>query len=373
MKIQYLKRGKLWIWRAYLPNPVTGQKQDYKSKGFPTKKEAQTDAEAMLKNYLNGSLALPTKMTFEELCEEWIRAKRNELHKRSSVYYLEDQRKALNNYFGKVLIKDISPILVQNYYSSLKEQDRPLSSGTINNRAKALKSVLKFGVQMRLLNNNPAEGIKPPKTHKKQINPWTKEEFGSFYAEIKKHRLFAFYRLSAFTGARRGELLALRRSDIDFVKQEITISKTRNRYKREIIEQNLTKSDLPRTISIDAETCQILKDHIKQMTQEASTSPFPLLVSDYLFVQEDGSPIDPSTPSNLFYKTWKRLGLRSQRLHDLRHFHATELIRSGANILEVRDRLGHSSIEITLGIYGHLRPEDRSEIAENFAKVLNLK
>lgn len=373
MKITYIKRGQGWVWRAYLLNPMTGQKQDHKSKGFPTKKEAIKDAEEMLRNYLDGRITLPSKITFEELADQWLRAKRAELSKRSSILFNEDQTKALTNHFGKILIKDLSPLLVQNYYSTLKEQGRPLSSKTIEHRAKVLKSILRFAVQMRLLNNNPAEGIKSPKTHKKQIEPWTQEEFARFYAEIKKHRLFAFYRLSAYTGARRGELLALKRSDIDFVKQEITISKTRGRYAREVIETNLTKTDLPRTITLDPDTCDILRDHIKRMTLEASSSPFPYSNSDaYLFVQEDGSPIDPSHPSNLFTKVSKRLGLPPQRLHDLRHFHATELIRSGANILEVSDRLGHSSIEITLGVYGHIRPEDRSEIAEKFAKVLNL-
>ena len=372
MKINYIKRGQGWIWRAWLLNPATGQKQDHKSKSFPTKKEAQRDADEMLRNYLDGRLTLPSKLYFEELVDQWLRAKRAELTKPSSIFFNEDQAKALVNYFGKILIKDLSPLLVQNYYSTLKEQDRPLSSKSIEHRAKVLKSILKFAVQMKLLNNNPAEGIKSPKTHKKQINPWTQEEFACFYAEIKKHRLFAFYRLSAYTGARRGELLALRRADIDFNKQEMTISKTRGRYAREIIETNLTKTDLPRTITLDDDTCQILRDHIKKMTLEATSSPFPYSASGYLFVQEDGSPIDPSHPSNLFTKVSKRLGLPSQRLHDLRHFHATELIRSGANILEVSDRLGQSSIEITLGVYGHIRPEDRSQIAEKFAKVLNL-
>lgn len=373
MKITYIKQGRGYIWRAYLLNPMTGQKQDHKSKSFPTKKEAQKDAEEMLRNYLDGRLTIISKITFDELADQWLRAKRSELSKRSSILFNELQAKALCSHFGKILIKDLSPLLVQNYYSTLKEQDHPLSSKSIEHRAKVLKSILKFAVQMKLLNNNPAEGIKSPKTHKKQIEPWTQEEFARFYAEIKKHRLFAFYRLSAYTGARRGELLALRRSDIDFVKQEITISKTRGRYAREIIETNLTKTDLPRTITLDPDTCQILRDHIKKMTLEASSSPFANSNSDaYLFIQEDGSPIDPSHPSNLFTKVSKRLGLPPQRLHDLRHFHATELIRSGANILEVSDRLGHSSIEITLGVYGHIRPEDRSQIAEKFAKVLNL-
>lgn len=374
MKITYIKQGRGWIWRAYLLNPMTGQKQDHKSKSFPTKKEAQKDSEEMLKNYLDGRITLPSKITFEELADQWLRAKRAELSKRSSILFNEDQTKALTNHFGKILIKDLSPLLVQNYYSTLKEQARPLSSKTIEHRAKVLKSILRFAVQMRLLNNNPAEGIKSPKTHKKQIEPWTQEEFARFYAEIKKHRLFAFYRLSAYTGARRGELLALRRADIDFNKQEMTICKTRGRYQREVIETDLTKTDLPRTVKLDGDTCDILRDHIKRMTLEASSSPFPYSNSDaYLFVQEDGSPIDPSHPSNLFTKVSKKLGLPPQRLHDLRHFHATELIRSGANILEVSDRLGHSSIEITLGVYGHIRPEDRSEIAEKFAKVLNLQ
>jgi len=373
MKITYIKQGRGWIWRAYLLNPMTGQKQDHKSKSFPTKKEAQKDSEEMLKNYLDGRITLPSKITFEELADQWLRAKRAELSKRSSILFNEDQTKALTNHFGKILIKDLSPLLVQNYYSTLKEQARPLSSKTIEHRAKVLKSILRFAVQMRLLNNNPAEGIKSPKTHKKQIEPWTQEEFALFYAEIKKHRLFAFYRLSAYTGARRGELLALRRADIDFNKQEMTICKTRGRYQREVIETPLTKTDLPRTVRLDGKTCDILRDHIKRMTLEASSSPFPYSASGYLFVQEDGSAIDPSHPSNLFTKVSKRLGLPPQRLHDLRHFHATELIRSGANILEVSDRLGHSSIEITLGVYGHIRPEDRSEIAEKFAKVLNLQ
>jgi integrase len=225
---------------------------------------------------------------------------------------------------------------------------------------------------MKMLNNNPAEGVKPPKKHKKQIDPYSRAEFIVFYEAIKSHRLFAFYRLSAFTGARRGELLALRKSDIDFTKKEITINKTRGLAGSEVIEEGLTKTDLPRTISIDEETCQILKDHFKKMTLELSSSPFPLQGSDYVFTQEDGSALYPSTPSNLFLKVIRKVGLRPQRLHDLRHFHATELIRLGANLLDIQFRLGHKDLKMTLGTYGHLRPEDKSRIAEHFAKVMSI-
>lgn len=372
MKITYIKKERGWIWRAYLPDPKSGGRKDFKSKQFPTKRGAEQDAEAMLKNYLGGGFALPSKTTFEQLATQWLRAKRGELSKKSTNYFYNQQVNSLNLYFSKVLIQDISPLMVQDFYSTLKEQDKPLSSGTINHYSKTLKTILKFAVQMKMLNNNPAEGVRPPKTHKTQINPWTRAEFILFYNEIKDHRLFAFYRLSAYTGARRGELLALRKSDIDFTKQEMTISKTRGLAGAEVIEDELTKTDLPRTISIDEETCQILKEHFKKMTLELSSSPFPLQGSDYVFTQEDGSPIYPSTPSSLFSKVSRKVGLRPQRLHDLRHFHATELIRSGFNLLDIQFRLGHTTLEMTMGTYGHLRPEDKSRIAEHFAKVMNI-
>ena len=83
-----------------------------------------------------------------------------------------------------------------------------------------------------------------------------------------------------------------------------------------------------------------------------------------------GLPLDPSTPYQLFKKTAKKLGLRSESLHSIRHLHATELLNSGAGVHLVKDRLGHSDISTTLRIYAHIRPEQKQEVADLFARAI---
>ena len=92
--------------------------------------------------------------------------------------------------------------------------------------------------------------------------------------------------------------------------------------------------------------------------------------ANYIFTRENGLPLDPSTPYQLFKKTAKRIGLRSESLHSIRHLHATELLNSGAGVHLVKDRLGHSDISTTLRIYAHIRPEQKQEVADLFARAI---
>jgi integrase len=151
----------------------------------------------------------------------------------------------------------------------------------------------------------------------------------------------------------------------------VAISKNRTRIGRTVIEQDSTKGgDGQRIVQLDSETLRLVKDHRRRQIEERMKAGSLWQEANYIFTQENGLPLDPSTPYQLFKKTAKRLGLRSESLHSIRHLHATELLNSGAGVHLVKDRLGHSDISTTLRIYAHIRPEQKQEVADLFARAI---
>ena len=204
-----------------------------------------------------------------------------------------------------------------------------------------------------------------------QIMLRTSSELKKLLEELVSHRLFAFFRLLAYTGGRRGEILALRWSDLDFEKATLAISKNRTRIGKTVIEQDSTKGgDGKRIVQLDSETLRLIKDHRRRQIEERMKAGSLWQEANYIFTQENGLPLDPSTPYQLFKKTAKKIGLRSESLHSIRHLHATELLNSGAGVHLVKDRLGHSDISTTLRIYAHIRPEQKQEVADLFARAI---
>jgi len=90
----------------------------------------------------------------------------------------------------------------------------------------------------------------------------------------------------------------------------------------------------------------------------------------YIFVTEIGLPIDYGTPTQLFTKVRKRLGLPDQRFHDLRHFHATQLLRAGTPLHVVAQRMGHRDAMVTATTYAHVTSDQAENVSIVFAKAV---
>jgi integrase len=202
--------------------------------------------------------------------------------------------------------------------------------------------------------------------------PWSFAELREFLDGSRNHRLYFFFRLSAFTGARRGELLALKWSDFDG--KSITISKSRALAGNSVVEQNTTKGGKggQRRVALDPETIQQFTEHRKRQLEERLLEGSAWTETGYIFVQETGAPLDTGTPTHLFRKLSERLGLRGIRLHDLRHLHATELLRLGEPLHVVSDRLGHKDPMVTATIYAHVSNEQGESASNTFANASNL-
>jgi integrase len=193
--------------------------------------------------------------------------------------------------------------------------------------------------------------------------------------------LFAFYHLAAYTGARRGELLNLRWHDVDLASAEINISGSTAVIGGTRIEAT-TKSGRSRTISIDAGTVEVLKEHRSLQAEERLLAgPGWRASDDYVFTTGWGAPVHPDTVSSLVADlikahnaTIRESGsgemLPRARLHDLRHLHATTLLLAGVPVHVVAARLGHADPSVTLRVYAHVIRDQVAQAADIFARSI---
>jgi integrase len=250
--------------------------------------------------------------------------------------------------------------------------ERPLAPSTVHYAGSILKLALNYAVDVDgLLATNPVNKVATPKGASVTPDLWNKEELNRFLKASSGHRLGFYFRLSAFTGARRGELCALRWSDFDG--SLLTISKSRVKAGNEVLELNSTKGGTNgrRTVKVDTDTMELLKAHRKRQIQERMAIGEGWTDTGYVFVREDGLPIDVHTPTHLFRKLSKQAGLAPIRLHDLRHLHATELLRLGIPLHVVAHRLGHRDAMVTATIYAHVTDEQIETASETFALAMN--
>ena len=245
---------------------------------------------------------------------------------------------------------------------------------------KAFNDAMKFeGV----LSSNPADRAKRPRrTSGPSIEVWTADELRLFLGLMADHRLRAFYRLAAYTGARRGELLNLRWADVDWKAPAIRIRGSVGVVDGERIE-GTTKGGKERTVSIDPGTVKELKGHRRRQMTDQSKVGEAWPDSGHVFTTGLGDPIYPDTVTQLMSKVIRAYNvpdptnpektpgvpLPHARLHDLRHVHATMLLVAGVPVHVVAERLGHADPAITLRIYAHVIRRHAAGVADIFASA----
>jgi len=369
--------GRSWSYVLRVPDPSTGKTKPKWIGGFESEKSAKLARDKARVSLSTSSYTSPNKITLGEYLTTWI----NEVHATQlKETTLERYRQVISKYLipelGAIKLQDLRPAHVQGLYSALLTRStitgNALSPQTVTLIGAVLKKAIKYAVEVDgLIAVNPASRIPLPKGKGTIPTPWSIQELNSFLDIARSHRLFFFFRLSAFTGARRGELLALKWSDFDG--SAITISKNRITAGKSVIEQNSTKGGTngQRRVPLDRETIELFNVHrVNQIKERMALGEF-WQETGYVFVQENGLPLYPHTPSDLFKKLLDKAGLRPTRLHDQRHLHATELLRLGEPLHVVANRLGHRDPMVTATIYAHVSNQQAETASNTFANAVN--
>ncbi len=258
---------------------------------------------------------------------------------------------------------------------------RPLSVWTVSHVHRTLRKALADAVHVdQLLAANPAARSKRPRDPGAEpTRVWTADQLDTFLAVARSHRLYGFYRLAAYTGARRGELLYLRWRALELDAAEVTLGGSTAVVRGQRVE-GTTKGGRSRVISIDRETVAALREHHRRQAEERLAAGSAWTDNDGLvFVTKWGEPLYPDTVTALMTKLINSHNkavappaqpLPHARLHDLRHLHATTLLLAGVPVHVVAARLGHADPAVTLRVYSHVLREHAQGVGDVFAQAI---
>lgn len=374
------KRGKKsWEVRAYVgKDPATGKKQYATKTVRGTKKEAEVALGRLVAEIDEGRHAV-SGGTVGELCEKWFAQAEPDLSPSVAPQYRTLLDNRILPRWGDTPLRRLRTADLDLWYSELRRDGRLDGKGGLSaNSVKRIHSVLRRalgqGVKWGWLTTNPAADATLPKVHKQPMTLPDPADVARLIAKAEKvnKALPTYFRLSAATGARRGEMCALRWRNVDIGKRRLTIERGIVARGGELIEKD-TKTHQVRRVSLDEATVAVLERHRDRCEQLAADCGIELSDDAYLFSHEvDFSrPWRPNYATLAFGRLRDDLDLDGVKLHHLRHFSATQLLSLGIDVRTVSGRLGHANASTTLDIYAQFVEQSDEKAADALGALLD--
>lgn len=291
---------------------------------------------------------------------------------------LNDTAAALRSEFEETahISKDtLASLLRRHAAAEVGEGPAPgLDRRTVNYVHTILHRAFRDAVRWGRLARNPADAADPPRGQPKSdaIKTWDADTVRTFLATTKEagDRLHPLWVLLATTGMRRGEALGLRWTDVDLDSGRLHLVQTIISVRGKVMVGEPKTLRGRRPIALDPATVTVLKAHRKAMLEERMQLGAAFTDEGLVFHRPDGRCLRPEGVSDTFKRTVRRLDLPPLTLKGLRHTWATLALESGIHPRVVQERLGHSTIAITLGIYSHVAPTLHDEAAELVADLI---
>ena len=366
-----------YLFQTYLGiDPLTGKERRTTRRGFKTMKEAkQAERNLLLDVEENG---LPSNQsdgfqdpTFEELAQLWLENYKTTVKPSTFENVKSKVEKMTEEHFKELKLKKITVAYCQRVVIELSK-----TYVLYNHYLSVINRIFKYAVLMDVLNSNPFDKVIKPKSRQTQRkgNFLTKEELKEFLKLAQTATLSYFFplvHLMSYTGLRQGEALALKWSDIDFENKKITVNKTAARIKeRQTLQTPKTKNS-KRVISIDSATLSILKswkkDQIKIYFKNGKHFGGD---ENFIFTNNRGDWVHIHNFIRYFKRFIADHKLKPITPHGLRHTHASLLFSAGVEPKNISDRLGHSTVQITLDLYTHITEEQRTDTVDKLLEYM---
>jgi len=303
-------------------------------------------------------------VTFSQLLDRWlVECERMELSPTTMRSYRSQVERLLRPKLGGIHASRLTAKHLDDLYGSMRADGK--SPKTIRNFHATVSSALHQAERWGWVRKNVAELAKPPRVSQRRLRPPSVDAVRSIIeaAEARDARLAPLLMLAALTGMRRGELCALRWSDVRLDTGLLEVSRSVVVVPGGVAEKS-TKTDRERLVALDDVGVAVLRQHRSRVDDLAAVIKCTIEPTSFVFSPEpDGSvPYRPDTITSFFIRVRDSLRLEGVRLHDLRHFTATQLIGAGVDVRTVAGRLGHSDPSLTLRTYAHVL-EDRDRAA----------
>ena len=368
----YERRPGVWTLRVYVGRDAGGRPVQVSRTLRGPKREAET---ALAKYVAELSEAKPAQdglgASVGQLLDEWVQVGKQ----RGWTPYTEHRYRnyvegRIRPVLGGVKLTKFGPENCDHFYAALLAEG--LSPTTVRHVHAILASACELAVDWGWLQRNPVKRAHPPSRARPETRAPSAEEITRIVdaAQQLDPMKAVLLVVAAMTGARRGELCALKWSDVDWERRTLTIARSLT-ITPDVTIEGTTKTKKSRTISLGAMGVEQLRTHRERCSDLARSGGIELLNDAYIFSTSlDGLvPVKPDSLTQFHVRLMAKLGM-DYRFHELRHFMATSMAASGVGIRTIAGRLGHADPALTLRTYAHwLETADR-EAADAVESVL---
>lgn len=362
------------VWEVRLEvgrDPLTNRRKQKSETVHGTKREAQKVLNKLVAEADEGKHNT-TDATFRQVAERWMSMAEGDLSPTTIRRYRGLLDRHIYPAIGDRPAHKIKATELDDLYQGLISR-KGLAPATVRQVHATIRKAMNQAVKWDWVASNPATKTTPPKVPKSEITPPSIEQVQALIALANEAypQFGRFLHLAVTTGARRGELIALRWERVDFDAGTLVISRSVVETKKGLIEKD-TKTHSIRKIALDDQTLSVLTTQRDLMTDLATKAEAKLTQSSFVFSADPGGavPWKPDHVTKTFQRFRDELDFGTVRLHDLRHFAATTLLTSGVPVRTVSGRLGHANAATTLGTYAHFATESDRNAAGYLASTI---
>lgn len=380
-----------WYFSVQLPGETPGPTR-FRQGGFRTARQAVAARDQVLASAVAG--ISPRRVTVEQWLCRWLESLPGRVRRSTAAGYGIHVHRYLIPYLGHHTLAGLRPAHVEAMFTAIGAQQTrsgtPISAATLHLVRATLRRALNMAIREQLLVVNPARLILLPRLRRHRPQPWSAARVAAWHQDGQRSTvsvwtpqllarflvfahddpLYALWWLAGLRGPRRGELCALRWTDLDLAEGTLTVNHNiAHDHGRPYLDEPKTAAG-QRTIALDQTTITVLRLHQRRQRLLLHNLGKAWRPDGLVFTRPDGRPIRPDWLTHRFTALVAVSGLPPVRLHDLRHGAATIALAAHVDVKTVQDMLGHTSYAFTADTYATVLPEQARQAAESTARLV---
>lgn len=350
-----------------------GKKKQKSQGSFKTKKEAEKLLIETKNNINNDKYIIPKNISFVDRCYQYYDDKVNELAE-TTVYTSKNIiKKHIEPYWGDTKLKDITINKYQQFVNYTFYENIPTSS---KKRIISISdAILHECYRCREIQNKITDFIRIPKSIKNsEVDIYSIDEI-KFILEKAKDKSPHFelmLNLFVFCGLRTGEALGLTWDNVDFENNIIVVKNNLQYVKNKFIMRTTKTESSIRTVALPDLVIDLLRKEKIRQNKLKIKGLMKEKEYDTVIINKETNYYNPRGFRQSYEKFIKKIGLEYKKPHALRHAHVSMLVAAGVDVKTISQRVGHSSIDITLDIYAHAFKENDKKAAQKIDDILSV-
>jgi integrase len=330
------------------------------------KRQAQIECAQLVAQRRDGGDVDPSRETVAQYLDRWLEHMRAQVSPRTHERYAELCRKSIAPLVGGESLTKLQPVRISQAYAQALASGRRdgrggLSPRTVIHIHRVLRGALQQALRWRLIARNPADAVKPPRVERREMKALDIGATVDLIEAATGTSLLVLILLCVLCGLRRGEAAALRWRSVDLDRAQLSVVASVEQTDKGSVREKETKSGKHRSVALSQFVVEELRRHRVRQAEGLLKIGIKLAADHHVVAREDGLPMQPRSLSQAFRKFLRVRGINPVRLHDLRHSHATHMLASGVHPKIAQERLGHSSVSVTIDLYSHVLPGMQAE------------